>query len=429
MALTLTIVLTLAIAIGLPIAVAIGAASALAILQQGYLPISLIAQRVYVGMDSFPLIAVPLFILAGGLMDVGGISIRITQLAQSLVGHLRGGLGMVTVIGAMIFSGISGSHTADTAAIGSVMIPTMIRKGYPPAFATAVVAASSAMGILIPPSLLLIFYGILTGTSISALFLAGLLPGAVMGIVGFLTTYWMAVRLDLPIEGRFSFTAIWAALKRSVLSLLMPVIILSGILLGVFTPTEAAAVAVVYGFVIAKFVYRELSWAQFLRVLVDSGTMTGVVMLIIGTATLFGWILTSQQVPHQISEALASVSTKAWVFLLLVNIVFIIVHCVFEVSASLIMTLPVLFPIARAYGIDPVHFGIVLTANMGVGMITPPIGMCLCVACGISGVSIQKATLPLLPLLGTMIFVLAVITFVPDLTLLLPRMLIGYQSP
>jgi C4-dicarboxylate transporter DctM subunit len=209
----------------------------------------------------------------------------------------------------------------------------------------------------------------------------------------------------------------------------MPIIILSGVLLGLFTPTEAAAVAVVYGFMIAKFVYRELSWTHFLRVLIESGVTTGIVMLIIGTATLFGWILTSQQIPHQISESLASISSEAWVFLLLVNIVFIIVHCVFEVSASLIMTLPILFPIARAYGIDPVHFGIVLTANMGVGMITPPIGMCLCVACGISGVSIQKATLPLLPLLGTMILALGFITFIPDFTLLLPRLIIGYQSP
>ena len=225
---------------------------------------------------------------------------------------------------------------------------------------------------------------------------------------------------------KFSFSSVWFALKRSVLSLLMPIIILSGILIGIFTPTEAAAVAVVYGLVVAKFVYNELSWKQFLHILIQSGTTSGIVMLIIGTASVFGWILTSQQVPHQISETLASISSKPWVFLLLVNVIFIIVHCIFEVSASLIMTLPILFPIARGYGIDPVHFGIILTANMGVGMITPPIGMCLCVACGISGVSIQKATIPLLPLLGTMILALAFITFVPEFTLLLPRLVLGY---
>lgn len=425
----LLIVLAIGIVIGLPIAATLGLASTAGILWQGVLPISLIAQRIYVGVDSFPLVAVPLFILAGGLMDTGGISVRITNFAQSLVGHFRGGLGMVVVIGSMIFSGISGSHTADTAAIGSVMIPSMIRKGYPPAFATAVVAASGAMGILIPPSILVIFYGLLTGTSISALFLAGLLPGLLMGAVGFATTYFMARHLDLPVEAEFSLCEVWRSLKHSILGLMMPVIILSGVVFGVFTATESAAVAVVYGIVVARFVYRELRWADMVRIVIDSGVTTGIVMIIVGAAATFAWLLTSQQVPLRIATAIASLSSETWVFLLIVNLIFLVLGCFFEVSAIMIMALPILFPIAKTYGIDPVHFGMILVANLGIGMVTPPVGMCLYVACSISGVSIQKATPPLLPLLGTMILTLALITCLPDLTLLLPRWVIGYQSP
>ena len=425
----LVLVLVLAVVAGLPIAASLGVASGLAILAHPILPITLLAQRIYVGGDSFPLLAIPLFILAGALMETGGISVRITQLAQSLVGHIRGGLGMVVVIGAMIFSGISGSHTADTAAIGAVMIPTMISKGYPPAFTTAVVAASGGMGILIPPSLIMIFYGLLTGTSISALFLAGLIPGLLMGVVGFVTTYWMAARINLPVQASFSLESVWTALWRSFWALLMPVIVLSGVLLGVFTATEAAAVAVVYGFCVAMFVYQELKWADLFRVLINSGVTAGIVMFILGTASLFAWLLTSQQVPLHVTNWLASLSSQPWFFLLVVNVVFIVIHCVFEVTASLIMTLPILFPIARAYGIDPVHLGIILTANMGVGLITPPVGTCLCVACSISGVSIEKATWPLLPFLGTLILTLFAITYLPGITLFLPRLLLGYQAP
>jgi C4-dicarboxylate transporter DctM subunit len=235
--------------------------------------------------------------------------------------------------------------------------------------------------------------------------------------------------LNLPVEADFSVCEVWQSLKKSALGLLMPVIILSGVVLGVFTATEAAAVAVVYGIVVAKFVYRELRWRDLVDILINSGVTTGIVMIIVGTAAVFAWLLTSQQVPLKVASAIASLSSETWVFLIIVNLVFLVLGCFFEVAAILIMALPILFPITKTYGVDPVHFGMILVANLGIGMVTPPVGMCLYVACSISGVSIQKATPPLIPLIATMIASLFFITYVPSFTLLLPRLVLGYQSP
>lgn len=426
MAATLVVLLLVAIALGIPIAVALGGASALALLLHSNLPIALLVQRVYVGLDSFPLLAAPLFILAGGLMETGGISLRITHLASALVGHVRGGLGMVVVLGTMLFSGISGSSTADTAAIGSTMIPAMVRRGYSPAFATAVVAASGGMGILIPPCIIMVIYGLLTNTSVAALFLGGLVPGLMMGGAMMVAVWWMAKRQGLPVEAEFSLMAVVRSAARSGWALLMPIIIVGGILLGVFTVTEAAVVAVVYGFAIAKFVYRELSWPDVLRILVESSATTGAVMLVVGMAAVFAWLLTSIQAPLAVTNWLAGISSKTWFFLLLVNIAFLLIGAVFEVTAALIMTVPILMPLITRYEVDPVHFGVVLTANMGIGLVTPPIGVCLYVACGISRTPIEKVIRPLLPLLGVMVLTLMVITYWPELTLYLPRTLLGY---
>jgi len=414
MTLALTATLLVAMAVGLPIASSLGLASLLALLVHGDLPLTLLPQRIFVGLDSFPLLAAPLFLLAGGLMEQGGISARITQLAQTMVGHVRGGLGMVVVVGTMLFSGISGSSTADTAAIGSVMIPAMVRRGYSPEFATAVVAAAGGMGILIPPCIIMVIYGLLTNTSVAALFLGGVIPGLVMGGTMLLANYWMARRLGLPVEARFSAHELGVALRRSFWALLMPVIIMGGILLGVFTVTEAAVVAVVYGWLVAMFVYRELRWRDLPRILVDSGTTTGLVMLVVGMAAIFAWLLTSQEVPLAVATGLAAVSASPWFFLLLVNVAYLMIGCVFEVTAALIMTVPILVPVARLYGIDPVHLGVVVTANMGIGLVTPPVGVCLYVACGISGAPV------------VMIATLFLITYVPELTLVLPRLLLGY---
>jgi C4-dicarboxylate transporter DctM subunit len=426
MAITLIILLLLGIFIGIPIAVALGGASTIALILFSNLPLSLIVQRIYVGLDSFPLLAAPLFLLAGGLMETGGISLRITNLASALIGHVRGGLGMVVVLGTMIFSGISGSSTADTAAIGSVMIPNMVRRGYSPAFATAVVAAAGGMGILIPPCIIMVIYGLLTNTSVAALFLGGVVPGLVMGGTIMVMVWWMAKRQGLPVEKQFSVRDVVSTASRAGWALMMPVIILGGILLGWFTVTEAAVVAVVYGAFVALFVYRELKWSDLPRILVESGATTGAVMIVIGMAAVFAWLLTSQQVPLQVAQWLAGISTKTWFFLLLINLAFLLIGAVFEVTAALIMTVPILMPLVAQYNVDPVHFGVLLTANLGIGMVTPPVGVCLYVACGISKATLESVIIPLAPLLGMMIATLILITYIPEITLYLPKLVLGY---
>jgi tripartite ATP-independent transporter DctM subunit len=360
-------------------------------------------------------------------MEVGGISTRLTRLAQSLVGHIRGGMGMVVVLSTMFFSGISGSSTADTAAIGAVMIPTMVRRGYRPEEATAIVASAGGMGILIPPCILMVIYGLMTGTSVAALFVAGILPGGFMGLSLMLILYVMARRQRLPVEGAFRPREVGAALWASLPALGMPLVIMGGILGGIFTVTEAAAVAVLYGFFVAAVIHRELGPRDVGRLLVSSGVTTGTVMLVVGAASVFAWLITSAQIPQLVATALTAVSGDPVFFLLLVNLLFLFLGCFFEVTAALIMTLPVILPVARAYGIDPVHLGVILTANLGIGLITPPIGVCLFVACGIARVPIDRVVHPLLPLLGVMVVDLIVITYLPDLTLALPRLLLGYR--
>lgn len=422
----LVFILLASLGIGIPIAASLLIASATGIVVEGQLPITVIAQRIFVGLDSFPLLAAPLFILAGSIMEVGGISARITALAQALVGHIRGGLGVVVIMATMLFSGVSGSSTADTAAIGSVMIPTMERRGYPKAFATAVVAAAGGMGILIPPSIIMIIYGLLTNTSVAALFVAGIVPGAITCLAGMVATYLIAKREKLPVEAHFSFAELRVAVRRALWAILMPAIILGGILVGLVTVTEAAVVAVVYGWIVAMFIYKELHWRDMPRILIDSGLITGLVMVVVGVAAVFGWLLTSQQVPLKVTAALSAMSDSPLFFLLLINLVFLLIGCVFEVTAALIMTVPVLMPVALAYGIDPVHLGIVITANMGIGLVTPPVGICLYVACGISKVPMGEAARAMAPLLAVMVATLFLITYVPSITLFLPRVLLGY---
>jgi len=282
------------------------------------------------------------------------------------------------------------------------------------------------MGILIPPCIIMVIYGLLTNTSVAALFLGGVVPGLVMGGTMMVMVWWMAKRQGLPVERQFSVSDVVSTASRAGWALMMPVIILGGILLGWFTVTEAAVVAVVYGAFVALFVYRELKWSDLPRILVESGATTGAVMIVIGMAAVFAWLLTSQQVPLQVAQWLAGISTQTWFFLLLINLAFLLIGAVFEVTAALIMTVPILMPLVAQYNVDPVHFGVLLTANLGIGMVTPPVGVCLYVACGISKAPLESVIKPLAPLLGMMIATLILITYFPEITLYLPKLMLGY---
>jgi C4-dicarboxylate transporter DctM subunit len=408
-----------------PISFSLGIASVAGLLFKGDLPFILIPQKLFTGIDSFALLAVPLFILAGNLMETGGISRRIISVASALVGHIRGGLGQVVIVSTVFFSGVSGSSTADTAAVGSVCIPAMVRKGYRRELATAIVAAAGGMGILIPPCINMVVFALVAETSIAGLFLGGFLPGFLMALSLMVYTYYSARRENYPTEPRASLGEILTAVKDAALPLFMPIIIMGGILTGIFTVTESAAVSVVYGFVLSVVVYRELKLSQLPEVLISSASTTGIVILLLGMATVFGWILANQRIPHMIGEALSSMSTQPWMFLLIVNILFLIVGTFMDPLPAIVILVPILLPVALQFGIHPIHFGIVLIANLGIGFITPPVGVVLFVACSIGEVPISRVIGPLLPFIGVMILTLGLITYIPSITMFLPR-LFGY---
>lgn len=413
------------VATGVPVAFALGAAGAAGLLIDGKLSLLVVASRVFGSIDNFTLLAIPFFILAGDLFDTGGIARRLMRLAQALVGHWRGGLGGTVVIGEIFFSGISGSTTADTAAIGSVMIPTMTRTGYTPAQAAAIVCAAAGMGILVPPCLTMVIYGGMTSTSIAALFAAGFLPAAVMaaGLLG--QIHWDARRRMLERPPRASLTEIWQALRDAGFALLMPVIIFGGILGGAFTPTEAAVVAAVYGMVVGRFIYRELTWRDIWASLVRTGVISGSVMLLLATAGIFGWLLTILQLPQQAAAWFGAVAQGKTLFLALTLVFFVLLFALLDGLPAMIMVLPVFLPVLVRLGVDTLHFGIVITALMGIALFMPPVGVGLYVAAGIAGAAPTAVGAQLLPYLATMFVVVVLITFVPWLVLIVPQLL-GY---
>ncbi|MBI1734479.1 MAG: TRAP transporter large permease [Candidatus Rokubacteria bacterium] len=417
------------LAVGVPIAFALALSGlAMAAMVPGMTAgtmVTLFVQRMFVGVDAFVLLAVPLFILAGALMEEGGTATRLVQLASALVGRVRGSLALVTVLTSMFFAGISGSAVADTAAVGSVMIPAMRRKGYDPAFAAALQAGAGALGPIIPPSILMVIYGVIANVSVASLFLGGFVPGILIGLGLMALAYVHAVRRGYPSEAGVRARELPRHVGRALLPLLMPIIILGGILSGFFTPTESAAIAVIYALVIGFLVYRELPAAKIGRILYTTGYGTARVMFLIATANFVAFLLAHQRLPQQVAEGLLALSSEPAVILLLLNVFFLIVGCFLEVSAALIILGPVLVPVIQSVGIDPVHFGVVLIVNLCIGTITPPVGICLYAVNAISGVSIGRISAASLPVVGVMIAVLLFITYVPGAVLLVPR-LFGY---
>jgi tripartite ATP-independent transporter DctM subunit len=411
-------------AIGLPISYAIALSTIVYVLLNPDAISGLaLVQRTLVGADSFIFLAVPCFILAGELMNEGGVTKRLIAFAKSLIGSIRGGLAYVVVVVNMIMAGVSGSSVADAAAVGTIMIPTMIQQGYSKRFACAVNAVAGTIGPIIPPSIGFVIYAGITGVSVGKLFLAGAIPGVIMGLLLMVVCYIEARRKDLPRSEKSSLRELVQNFKQSIFALLMPVIILGGILSGIVTPTEAAVVAVVYGFLVGKFIYKELDLSKLLQVLASSAKQSARMVLIVCFASAFGWMLTFEGVPEIIVNFFSLIADKPWIFLLLINIALLILGCFMEVTSIIIIVTPLLIPVLNKLGIDMVYFGVVMMLNLMIGQLTPPVGMLLFVICGIGQIPMQELVRGSLPFLLALLVALVLITFMPQLSLFLPGLI------
>lgn len=408
--------------LGVPIVFVLGLASATYLVVMGETDLLMaFPQRLIVGVDQFILLTVPLFVLAGNIMNVGGISSRIIQLARSLIGGARGGLGPVTVVSSVFFAGLSGSATAEAAALGSILIPGMRRQGYPTSYASALVAAASTLGPIIPPSIAMVVYGALSGTSIGALFMAGIIPGLLMAGGFALHAAWFARRHALPRDERSSAAAIGRALLDGLPILGLPVVIIGGIRFGIVTTTEAAVVAVLYAILVSAVYYRSLSIQALTEALVSSAIVTAGIMLVIAMASIVSFVFGIERIPERIVAAMLGVTDQRWIIILIINAVLLLLGCFLEPIGAMIITLPILLQLAQTFAIDPVHLGTIVCINLVIGMATPPVGLCLFVVCAIGRVSIEEVSRAILPLLGVSIGVLMLISYVPELVLFLPR--------
>lgn len=419
----LFVLLALLFLLNTPIAVAIGASTAAAFLLKGDANMMLVAQRMYGGADSFPLMAVPLFMTAGVLMETGGISRRLVAFAESLVGWLPGGLAAVSIVSAMFFAGISGSAAADTAAVGAILIPAMVKNGYSKQYAGAVQAAAGSIGVIIPPSIPMIIFGVLTGASIGKLFAAGILPGLLMGFSLIVVALFVAKKQGFTNRTAFAWATVWHTGKRAVLALGAPALILGGILGGIFTATESAAIAVIYALVVGLVIYRELDFKTLPRLFINAGVTASVIMFIITQATVFSWFLTIEQIPQAIAGAVLGLTDNPLLLLLLVNCVLLIAGTFLETTAALILLVPVIVPMLPALGIDLVQLGAIVVTNLAIGMLTPPMGVCLIVSCGLSESSLTRISRSVLPFLAALLINLLLITFWSPLTMWIPSLL------
>lgn len=416
----LLVLFLLLMLLGIPIAVAMGVASVAALLIGTNLPIVAVGQRMLVILDSFPFLALPFFILAGLFMEQGGITRRLVDFAAIFVGRITGGLAQVLIGSNLVVSGASGSAVADCAATGTVLIPAMARAGYSSAFAAALTAAAATAGPLIPPSIMFVLYGAIASVSIGDLFVAGIAPGLIVGLYLGIAAYVISKKRRYPKLPPVPLGEAWRTSVKAAPALLMPVIVLGGIIAGVFTPTEAGAIAAVYGFFVSMFVYREMQWSDLRGILVTTGVITAAVMLIVSAASLFSWILTRERAPDMLTEAMTRWTTDPFMFLLLINVIVLVLGCFLEAVSLLIMITPVLVPLAATYGVDPVHFGVVLVLNLTIGLNTPPVGMNMFIVCAISKVTVVQYTREAWPFLLALLLVLLLITYVPQTVLFLP---------
>jgi len=426
MAIVLLLSFLFFVSLGVPIAFAIGVAAIFAFLFQGSLPLTLVPQRMFVVLDGFTLLAVPFFMLAGELMESGGITQRLIKFSSSLIGHFRGGLGMVSIVASMIFAGISGSGIADTAAIGVILIPAMIHKGYPKGFVASLQASAGSIGPIMPPSILMIIYCSITSLSIGKMFLAGFVPGLMLGLFLIVIVYVFS-RLPgyeaIEVEKPSSLAEILISLKESFGALMAPVIIIGGIVSGIFTATEAGAIVAVYAFILGFFVHRELKLRDLKKVFTRAAMLTATFMFIVSVANIFGWILARERFAEVSRNLIFSISENPNITILLVLLFLLIVGCFVEITAATIILAPILRSIGDFLGFDPIHFGLIVVIVLGMGGLTPPIGALLFVSCGIADCSIIDASKYLLPFLLASIFVVIIITYFPGIVLFLPRLM------
>ncbi len=410
--------------LGLPIFFAMGLSSLVGLLVQGDLSLMVIPQRMFAMIDSFSLLAIPFFVLAGVFMETGGISVRLVRFASALVGHFRAGLAHVAILSAMIFAGVSGSATADTSAIGAITIPAMITTGYKRGFVAALLASAGAIGPIIPPSLIMIVYGSMTGVSIAAMFLGGFIPGVIIGLGLMAVCYlWRSQTLGAR-EPRVTLKEAWRRLVDASWALISPVIILGGIVFGVFTPTEAGVVAVVYALVVGLFVYQEIKVAEIPGMLIKAAVTSTLVMSIIAAAGIFGWLLASERMPTLVADWMNSVTQSVALKMLLIQLFLLVLGCFVEGLAAAIILIPVLHPLALQMGLDPVHFAVVVCINIIVGGVTPPVGVLLYVSASIAETTLEDASRYVWPFLVVLVGVILATAYIPSLVTFLPRLIL-----
>jgi tripartite ATP-independent transporter DctM subunit len=411
--------------VGMPIVFAMGAAPVAAfLLAERPQFLAVLPQKIFFGINQFPLLAIPLFILAGEIMNVGGITERLVRFANALVGHLRGGLAQVNILASMLFAGLSGSAVADVSALGSIMVPAMEKQGYTRPFAAAVTAASAVIGPIIPPSIIMVVYAYIMNISVGALFVGGFVPGLLVGLGLMLCTNILARRRDYPRnERRATAGEMGSATRSAILPLLTPIIILGGIVGGIFTPTEAAAVAVVYALLLSLLVLRTLSLRDLAPLLLRSGVAASAVLLAIGTATLFGWVVALSGLANQVAAAMLAITSDPYLMLLLINILLLVVGMFMDAGPAILILGPILAPITQQLGIDPVHFALVMCINLTIGLATPPVGLVLFVTSALSRTSIEAIAREMAPYYIIHAAVILLVTYVPAVPMTLPRLL------
>lgn len=425
LALAVTFLVTLVS--GVPVAFCLALTSLVFLLLIGSVPLHLIPQRMFTGMDSFPVMAVPFFILAGDLMNAAGITERVVRFASVLVGHIRGGLAHVNVVASMFFAGCSGSAVADAAALGSILIPAMEEDGYDKTFAAAVTASAAVIGPIIPPSIPVVIYALSGSISIGGLFLAGVIPGVLIGLGLMLVSYVIARKRNYGQKRSLAtLREFWDSLTGAIIPLIMPLIILGGILGGIFTPTEASCVAVAYAVLIGMFVLRTIRWRDLPAIVYRSMLITSTILMVMACANIFSWILGTQQIPQAVGAALTSLTKNPYVFLLLVNLFLLVVGCFLEGIAAIVLIAPILIPVAQALGISQLHFGMVVIMNLMIGLITPPLGLCLFVACSVGKVDFTQLIRASFPFVAVEIAALLIVTYFPFFTLFIPG-LFGFR--